>query len=49
MPSSRYKKIAPKVRAICERYGLAYNTGSLLKQWAIVQHTLIRLAFPAGR
>ena len=27
MPSSRYKEIAPKVKDICERYGLPYNTG----------------------
>jgi fatty acid desaturase len=48
MPSSRYKEIAPKVRAICERYGLPYNTGPFLKQWTMVQRTLIRLAFPGG-
>ena len=48
MPSSRYKEIAPKVRAICERYGLPYNTGPFLKQWAMVQRTLVRLAFPGG-
>jgi NADPH-dependent stearoyl-CoA 9-desaturase len=49
MPSSRYKQIAPKVRAICERYGLPYNTGPFLNQWAMVQRTLIRLAFPGGK
>ncbi len=27
MPSSRYKEIAPKVKAICEKYELPYNTG----------------------
>jgi linoleoyl-CoA desaturase len=48
LPSSRYKEIAPKVRAICERYGLPYNTGPFLKQWMMVQRTLIRLAFPGG-
>jgi len=49
MPSSRYREIAPKVRAICERYGLPYNTGPFLKQWEMVQRTLIRLAFPGGK
>jgi fatty acid desaturase len=49
MPSSRYKEIAPKVRAICEQYGLPYNTGPFLKQWSMVQRTLVRLAFPGGR
>ena len=27
MPSSRYSEIAPRVRDICHRYGLPYNTG----------------------
>ena len=27
MPSTRYGEIAPKVREICERYELPYNTG----------------------
>ena len=29
MPSTRYAEIAPRVREICERYGLPYNTGPL--------------------
>jgi NADPH-dependent stearoyl-CoA 9-desaturase len=49
MPSSRYKQIAPKVKAICERYQLPYNSGSFFKQWAMVQRTLIRLALPGGQ
>jgi NADPH-dependent stearoyl-CoA 9-desaturase len=28
MPSTRYGKIAPKVREICRRYGLRCNSGS---------------------
>ncbi|WP_156757177.1 fatty acid desaturase family protein [Actinokineospora pegani] len=48
MPSSRYQEIAPKVREICERYGLPYNTGPLGKQWGAVQRTILRLAFPGG-
>jgi linoleoyl-CoA desaturase len=32
MPSSRYGEIAPRVREICKRYGLPYNTGPLSKQ-----------------
>src|SRR5437660_6507128 len=27
MPSSRYTEIAPRVRDVCRRYGLPYNTG----------------------
>ena len=49
MPSSRYQEIAPRVRAICERYGLPYNTGPFRKQWGSVQRTILRLAFPGGR
>ena len=48
MPSTRYAEIAPKVREICERYGLPYNTGPLLQQLAMVQRTILRLAFPGG-
>jgi linoleoyl-CoA desaturase len=48
MPSSRYQEIAPKVREICERYGLPYNTGPMRKQWGGVQRTILRLAFPGG-
>jgi linoleoyl-CoA desaturase len=49
MPSSRYKEVAPKVRAICEKWGLPYNTGPFSKQWLMVQRTIIRLAFPGGK
>ncbi|HEY1334539.1 MAG TPA: acyl-CoA desaturase, partial [Myxococcaceae bacterium] len=48
MPSSRYQQIAPRVRAICERYDLPYNTGPFGKQFGSVQRTLLRLAFPGG-
>ena len=48
MPSSRYKEIAPKVKEVCERYGLPYNTGPFGKQWLMVQRTILRLAFPGG-
>ncbi len=49
MPSSRYGEIAPRVRDICKRYGLPYNTGPFFKQWGGVQRTILRLAFPGGR
>jgi linoleoyl-CoA desaturase len=48
VPSSRYKQIAPKVKAVCEKYGLPYNTGPFGKQWGAVQRTIIRLALPGG-
>ena len=48
MPSTRYGEIAPRVREICERYDLPYNTGPFLRQLAMVQRTILRLAFPGG-
>jgi linoleoyl-CoA desaturase len=49
MPSSRYAEIAPRVRDICHRYQLPYNTGPFSKQLGTVQRTILRLAFPGGR
>jgi linoleoyl-CoA desaturase len=49
MPSTRYGEIAPRVRAICEKYELPYNTGPLFKQLGTVQRTILRLAFPGGK
>jgi fatty acid desaturase len=49
MPSTRYGEIAPRVREICERYDLPYNTGPLWKQWGMVHRTIARLAFPGGK
>src|ERR1700735_2094174 len=49
MPSSRYSEIAPKIKDICERYELPYNTGRFSKQWYMVHRTIFRLAFPGGQ
>jgi fatty acid desaturase len=48
MPSSRYAEVAPRVRDVCARYGLPYNTGPLRKQLGTVHRTILRLAFPGG-
>jgi fatty acid desaturase len=48
MPSTRYAEIAPRVKEICERYGLPYNSGPFFKQWGMVNRTILRLAFPGG-
>jgi linoleoyl-CoA desaturase len=48
MPSTRYAEIAPRVKAICERYALPYNTGPFLRQLGGVQRTILRLALPGG-
>jgi fatty acid desaturase len=49
MPSTRYAEIAPRVRELCERYELPYNTGPFGKQLGSVQRTILRLAFPGGK
>jgi fatty acid desaturase len=48
VPSNRYAEIAPRVREICERYGLTYTTGSLPRQYGKVLRKIARLAFPGG-
>jgi fatty acid desaturase len=49
MPSTRYGEIAPRVREICQKYGLPYNTGPLGQQLGMVQRTILRLALPGGK
>jgi linoleoyl-CoA desaturase len=49
MPSTRYAEIAPRVKEICERYGLPYNTGPFWQQVGMVNRTILRLAFPGGK
>jgi linoleoyl-CoA desaturase len=49
MPSTRYAEIAPRVKDICMRYGLPYNSGPFLKQLGMVQRTILRLALPGGQ
>jgi linoleoyl-CoA desaturase len=46
MPSNRYAEIAPRIRALCERFGLPYNSGSLARQTGSVYKRILRLAFP---
>ena len=49
LPARRYAEIAPQVREICARYGIAYNSGPLPKQFATVVRKVIRLALPPRR
>ena len=46
LPASRYPEIAPRVRAICERYGQHYCTGSFRRQLGSVVRRLVRLSLP---
>jgi fatty acid desaturase len=49
MPSTRYAEIAPRVKELCERYELPYNTGPFWQQVFMVNRTIVRLAFPGGK
>jgi fatty acid desaturase len=46
LPSNRYAEVAPKVREVCERHGIAYNTGSFARQLASVVRKVLRLSLP---
>ena len=46
IPSNRYAEVAPQVKEVCERHGIAYNTGSFAKQFGSVVRKVIRLTFP---
>jgi len=48
MPSTRYAEIAPRVKDICDRYDLPYNSGPFWQQVGMVNRTILRLAFPGG-
>jgi fatty acid desaturase len=46
LPAHRYGEMSVKVREICERYGLPYNSGGLGKQFGSVVRKIVRLALP---
>jgi NADPH-dependent stearoyl-CoA 9-desaturase len=48
LPSNRYAEIAPRVRALCEKYGLPYTTGPLSRQYLSTWRRILRLALPGG-
>jgi NADPH-dependent stearoyl-CoA 9-desaturase len=49
IPAYRYAEISTQVQAICERYGLPYNSGPLHKQFGSVVKKICRLALPGRR
>jgi fatty acid desaturase len=49
MPSRRYAEVAPRVRAVCDRYGIPYNSGSLTRQFGTTLGKIFRLALPGAR
>jgi fatty acid desaturase len=46
LPSNRLRQIAVRVEALCEKYSLAYTTGSLVRQYLQVLRTIHTLALP---
>jgi len=46
LPSNRYKEIAPRVRALCDKYGIPYSTGPLHRQYGQVLRTVMKLSLP---
>ncbi|MEO8670054.1 MAG: acyl-CoA desaturase [Tahibacter sp.] len=46
IPAPRYAEIAPRVRAICAKYGVHYNSGGFWSQYASVLKRIVVHAFP---
>jgi NADPH-dependent stearoyl-CoA 9-desaturase len=46
LASNRYPEAAPRVRALCEHYGIPYNSGSLGRQFGTTVRTILRLSLP---
>jgi NADPH-dependent stearoyl-CoA 9-desaturase len=49
LPSNRYAEAAPRVKALCAKYGIPYNTGSFSRQLGTTLRTIFRLAWPSSR
>ncbi|MCP2342916.1 fatty acid desaturase family protein [Actinomadura rupiterrae] len=49
LPSNRYAEIAPRVRALCEKYDLPYHSGSLSQQVTSTWKKIFRYALPGPR
>jgi NADPH-dependent stearoyl-CoA 9-desaturase len=47
LPAPRYAEIAPRVREICERYGVHYNSGGFWRQYGSVLARIFRFAWPS--
>lgn len=46
LPAHRYQEISPEVQAICQQYGLPYNTGSFLRQTLSTWKRIFKLSLP---
>ena len=48
IPGNRYAEMAPRVRAVCARYDVPYNTGSFTLQLWTVMKRIARYSLPGG-
>jgi NADPH-dependent stearoyl-CoA 9-desaturase len=48
LPSNRYAEVAPKVRALFEKYDLHYHSAPLTRQVYSAWHKIVRLSLPNG-
>ena len=46
MPAHRYPEVAPQIEALCRKYGLRYNTGSLFRQYLTVMKRILVNTLP---
>lgn len=46
MSANRYQEVAPKVRAVCEEFGVNYNSASFNAQFATVWTRLAKMSVP---
>ncbi len=49
VPARRYPEMSVEVQALCEKYGLQYNTGRLSKQLGSVFVKIVKLSLPGLR
>jgi len=48
MPSNRYPEVAPRIRALCARYGVPYNSGSFTRQFGTTVLKILRFTLPSA-
>jgi linoleoyl-CoA desaturase len=48
LPSNRYAEIAPRVKDVFDKFGLAYNSRPLVRQVGSAWHKVVRLSLPNG-
>ncbi len=49
IPANRYEEMAPRVQAICEKYGLPYHSDTFWNQYKTVVKRVWKYSFPQGK